>query len=74
MFIVMFIKLHHFRRSVDSVFEEVKMISDLGVKELNLLMIYSTLRKDFVEFLIESKENLNLSFFFSNCIKRRSLR
>ena len=31
--------LHHYRRSVDSIFEEVKMIADLGVRELNLLMI-----------------------------------
>ena len=29
--------LHHFRRSVDSVFEEVKMISGLGVKRIEFI-------------------------------------
>ena len=34
--------LHHHRRSVESIFNEVKMISDLELKELNLLMTFLT--------------------------------
>ena len=30
----------HYRKSVDNIFDECKMISDLGIKQLNLLMIF----------------------------------
>ena len=43
--------LHHFRRSVDSVFEEVKMIADLGVKRIEFIDdIFNVKKKDFVDF------------------------
>ena len=43
--------LHHYRRSVDSIFEEVKMIADLGVKRIEFIDdIFNVKRKDFVEF------------------------
>ncbi len=63
--------LHHFRRSVDSVFEEVKMISGLGVKRIEFIDdIFNVKKKDFVEFFNRvKKENLNLSFFFPTALK-----
>jgi len=61
--------LHHFRRSVDSVFEEVKMIADLGVKRIEFIDdIFNVKKKDFVDFFNRvNKENLNLSFFRLFC-------
>lgn len=63
--------LHHFRRSVDSVFEEVKMISGLGVKRIEFIDdIFNVKKKDFVNFFNRvKKENLNLSFFFPTALK-----
>ena len=63
--------LHHFRRSVDSVFEEVKMIADLGVKRIEFIDdIFNVKKKDFVDFFNRvNKENLNLSFFFPTALK-----
>lgn len=63
--------LHHFRRSVDSVFEEVKMIADLGVKRIEFIDdIFNVKKKDFVDFFNRvKKENLNLSFFFPTALK-----
>ena len=29
--------LHHFRRSVDNIFEEVKLLSDIGVKRIEFI-------------------------------------
>ena len=43
--------LHHFRRSVDSIFEEVKQIADLGVKRIEFIDdIFNVKAKDFVGF------------------------
>ena len=43
--------LHHYRRSVDSVFEEVKEIADLGVKRIEFIDdIFNVKAKDFVAF------------------------
>ena len=63
--------LHHFRRSVDSVFEEVKMIADLGVKRIEFIDdIFNVKKRDFVDFFNRvKKENLNLSFFFPTALK-----
>jgi len=63
--------LHHFRRSVDSIYEEVKMIADLGVKRIEFIDdIFNVKAKDFVEFFNRvKKDNLNVSFFFPTALK-----
>ena len=46
--------LHHFRRSVDSIYEEVKMIADMGVKRIEFIDdIFNVKRKILLNFLIE---------------------
>ena len=57
---------HHHRRSIDSVFEEVKAIADLGIKRIEFIDdIFNVKKKDFIDFFNRVKrENLNLSFFF----------
>ena len=43
--------LHHYRRSVDNIFEEVKMIADMGVKRIEFIDdIFNVKAKDFVNF------------------------
>jgi len=63
--------LHHYRRSVDSIFEEVKMIADLGVKRIEFIDdIFNVKAKDFINFfnkVIQAK--LNVSFFFPTALK-----
>ena len=56
--------LHHYRRSVDSIFEEVKMIADLGVKRIEFIDdIFNVKRKDFVEFFNKViQHNLKVKF------------
>ena len=58
--------LHHFRRSVDSIFEEVKQIADLGIKRIEFVDdIFNVKKKDFhfeaytnnPKFLAKQKEN-----------------
>ncbi len=63
--------LHHFRRSVDSVFDEVKMIADMGVKRIEFIDdIFNVKAKDFVSFFNKViKANLNVSFFFPTALK-----
>tara|TARA_B100000900_G_scaffold411754_1_gene432079 strand:+ start:234 stop:1895 length:1662 start_codon:yes stop_codon:yes gene_type:complete len=63
--------LHHFRRSVDSIYEEVKMIADLGVKRIEFIDdIFNVKAKDFVEFFNRvKKDNLDVSFFFPTALK-----
>ena len=63
--------LHHFRRSVDSVFEEVKKISDLGVKRIEFIDdIFNVKAKDFVAFFNKViQSNLKVSFFFPTALK-----
>ena len=42
---------HHFRRSVDNIFDEVKAIADMGVKRIEFIDdIFNVKAKDFVEF------------------------
>lgn len=63
--------LHHFRRTVDSVFEEVKMIADMGVKRIEFIDdIFNVKAKDFVSFFNKViKANLDVSFFFPTALK-----
>ena len=63
--------LHHFRRSVDSIYEEVKMIADMGVKRIEFIDdIFNVKAKDFVEFFNRAiKGNLGVSFFFPTALK-----
>ena len=43
--------LHHFRRSVDNIFEEVKLLSELGVKRIEFIDdIFNVKAKDFKDF------------------------
>ena len=62
----------HYRRSVDSIFEEVKMIADLGVKRIEFIDdIFNVKAKDFINFfnkVIQAKLDVS---FFPNSIKRR---
>lgn len=63
--------LHHYRRSVDNIFEEVKMIADMGVKRIEFIDdIFNVKAKDFVNFfnkVIQAK--LDVSFFFPTALK-----
>ena len=63
--------LHHYRRSVDSIYEEVKMIADMGVKRIEFIDdIFNVKAKDFVGFFNRViKDNLNVSFFFPTALK-----
>ncbi len=63
--------LHHFRRSVDSVFEEVKLLAGMGIKRVEFIDdIFNVKKKDFVNFFNRVKqENLKLSFFFPTALK-----
>ena len=63
--------LHHYRRSVDSIFEEVKMIADLGVKRIEFIDdIFNVKKKDFVGFFNKViQHNLKVKFFFPTALK-----
>ena len=63
--------LHHFRRSVDSVFDEVKAIADLGVKRIEFIDdIFNVKAKDFVAFFNKViQNNIKVSFFFPTALK-----
>ena len=63
--------LHHYRRSVDSIFEEVKMIADLGVKRIEFIDdIFNVKAKDFINFFNKViKAKLDVSFFFPTALK-----
>ena len=58
--------LHHFRRSVDNIFEEVKMIAGMGIKRIEFIDdIFNVKAKDFKAFFrLVIKNNLKLNFFF----------
>ena len=68
--------LHHYRESVDSIYEEVKMIADMGVKRIEFIDdIFNVKAKDFVGFFNRViKDNLNVSFFLPNSFKGRSFK
>ncbi len=63
--------LHHFRRSVDNIFEEVKMLADLGVKRIEFIDdIFNVKQKDFKDFFrLVLKHKLKLNFFFPSALK-----
>ena len=62
---------HHFRRSVDNIFEEVKMLADLGLKRIEFIDdIFNVKAKDFVAFFnLVIKSNLKVKFFFPTALK-----
>ena len=63
--------LHHFRRSVDNIFEEVKMLADIGVKRIEFIDdIFNVKAKDFKQFFrLVLKHKLKLNFFFPSALK-----
>ncbi len=63
--------LHHFRRSVDSVFNEVKEIADLGIKRIEFIDdIFNVKEKDFIAFFNKViQHNLKVKFFFPTALK-----
>ena len=63
--------LHHFRRSVDNIFEEVKLLSELGVKRIEFIDdIFNVKAKDFKDFFkLVLKNKLKLNFFFPSALK-----
>ncbi len=62
---------NHFRRTVDHMFGEVKMLADLGVRRIEFIDdIFNVNRKDFIEFFqLVLKHKLNLQFFFPTGLK-----
>ena len=63
--------LHHYRRSVDNIFEEVKMLHDLGAKRIEFIDdIFNVKAKDFKQFFkLVLKHKLKLNFFFPSALK-----
>ncbi len=63
--------LHHFRRSVNNIFDEVKLLSDIGVKRIEFIDdIFNVKAKDFKEFFrLVLKNKLKLNFFFPSALK-----
>jgi len=63
--------LHHFRRSTQLIFDEVKMLANMGVKRIEFIDdIFNVKKKDFIEFFnLVKRDNLNLQFFFPTALK-----
>lgn len=63
--------LNHFRRSVDSIYNEVKMIADMGVKRVEFIDdIFNVKKKDFIEFFRRAaRDNLGVHFYFPTALK-----
>ena len=63
--------LHHFRRSVDNIFSEVKLLADIGVKRIEFIDdIFNVKASDFKAFFrLVIKHKLKLSFFFPSALK-----
>jgi len=63
--------LHHFRRSVEDIFEEVKNLASLGVKRIEFIDdIFNVKVKDFKQFFrLVLKHKLKLNFFFPSALK-----
>ncbi len=63
--------LHHFRRSVNNIFDEVKLLSEIGVKRIEFIDdIFNVKAKDFKEFFrLVLKNKLKLNFFFPSALK-----
>ncbi|MBC7906133.1 MAG: radical SAM protein [Rhodospirillaceae bacterium] len=57
---------HHFRRSVDSIFDEVLKLHDVGIRRIEFIDdIFNVKKKDFVEFFERVlKHKLDISFYF----------
>ena len=57
---------HHSRRSVEHIFNEVKLLADIGVKRIEFIDdIFNVNKKDFVAFFeLVLKHRLDLKFFF----------
>ncbi len=65
--------LHHYRRSVNNIFDEIKLLADIGIKRIEFIDdIFNVKAKDFKEFFrLVLKHKLKLNFFFSKCFERR---
>ena len=63
--------LHHFRRSVSSIFEEVKILADIGIKRIEFIDdIFNVKASDFKAFFrLVLKHKLKLNFFFPSALK-----
>lgn len=63
--------VHHFRKSVDTIYDEVKMIAELGVKRIEFIDdIFNVKKKDFVEFFRRvTRDKLGVKFFFPTALK-----
>ena len=63
--------LHHYRRSVESIFNEVKLLSELGVKRIEFIDdIFNVKAADFKAFFrLVLKHKLKLNFFFPSALK-----
>ena len=63
--------LHHFRRSVEDIFNEVKNLAELGVKRIEFIDdIFNVKAKDFKEFFrLVLKHKLKLNFFFPSALR-----
>ena len=63
--------LHHFRRSVNNIFEEVKTLAELGIKRIEFIDdIFNVKAKDFKEFFrLVLRHKLKLNFFFPSALK-----
>jgi radical SAM superfamily enzyme YgiQ (UPF0313 family) len=61
----------HRRRSAETIFDEVKMLSDIGIKRFEFIDdIFNVHKKDFMRFFeLILKNNLNLSFYFPTGLK-----
>lgn len=63
--------LHHFRRSVENIFEEVKLLASLGIKRIEFIDdIFNVKASDFKAFFkLVIKNKLKLNFFFPSALK-----
>ena len=62
---------HHFRRSDDHLFEEIRMLSDIGIRRFEFIDdIFNVNRKQFTRFFeAVIRNNLKLQFFFPTGLK-----
>ena len=69
--------LHHFRRSVDNIFEEVKLLADIGVKRIEFIDdIFNVKAKDFKQFfklVLKHKLKIGTHIICSGCRKPVSI-
>tara|TARA_B100001540_G_scaffold284486_1_gene276838 strand:- start:14650 stop:16323 length:1674 start_codon:yes stop_codon:yes gene_type:complete len=63
--------LHHYRRSVNNIFDEIKLLADIGIKRIEFIDdIFNVKAKDFKEFFrLVLKHKLKLNFFFPSALK-----